>query len=41
MKIPTQKTHEPGKFWLTPGTAIPLTVLLLLLAIFIELVRNW
>ena len=40
MKIPTQKTVEP-KFWLTAGTAIPLTVLLLLLGVFIVLVRNW
>ncbi len=41
MKIPTQRTNEPGKFWLTAGTAIPLTVLLLLLGVFIVLVRNW
>jgi hypothetical protein len=40
MKIPTQKTDET-KFWLTAGTAIPLTVLLLLLGVFIVLVRNW
>ena len=41
MKIPTPRTDETGKFWLTAGTAIPLAVLLLLLGVFIVLVRNW
>jgi hypothetical protein len=41
MKIPTHRSNEAGKFWLTPGTAIPLAVLILLLGVFIVLVRNW